>query len=156
MKKYAFVLSLTLLFVVSASVVVGQSLVSPWLLHRDAASTTTQVFVYNSSSAQQTCNFTLRKVLEPSTSTTGSVVIPAKSTKVIVYSNYIGFITSGYPNDELPADGKYATLEILNPDAYFLGFTFRYKFVNNAYELFYSEPLLAWPMYVDSGMGGYN
>ncbi|MBN2381938.1 hypothetical protein JXQ70_03560 [bacterium] len=156
MKKYAFVLVAVSVFAVFASIVVAQHLVSPWMAHQDSSSVTTQIFVYNAENTQQTCTFTMRKVLEPATQTTGSVVIPAKTTKVIPWANYCGFITSGYPNDELPADGKFATLEISNANASFIGFTFRFGFSDGEFNVFYSEPLLAWPMFVESGTGGYN
>lgn len=140
MKKYAVVLTMLFVFVVAASMVGAVDKVSPWLNNRAAASINTQVLIYNAAATQQTCNYTIRKALEPTTMTTGSITIPSKTTKVFDWADKVGFITSGYPNDELPADGKYATMEITDPNDYFLGFTFRYKYDGNNWDFVYSEP----------------
>ena len=151
MKRYALILTMVAVFAISASIAVATTLYSPWMIDNPSSSWGTQVVVFNTDDVQRTQNYTLRKVGQPTTSTTQSITVAGKTSELITWvtgwpDNRSGFITTDSPG--LPAGGKFATFEMDNTNAYFIGFTFRFMLDFN---VIYSEPLFSWPIYAATG-----
>ncbi|MFC1849436.1 hypothetical protein ACFL27_04420 [candidate division CSSED10-310 bacterium] len=141
MKRYATVLVLTLVLVVSASIALAQSLYCPYWLDDAAASWSSMIFVYNTDSTDHTVTLTLRKWFNAATKTTHVLTIAAKDILVLDMSTYTGFIPSASPfrgSAEMYA-GAYG-----NGTPVIIGFTFRY--ITGTYDTIYTEPLFAIPI----------